>query len=334
MLTELNLLWIPTILLPLSLPVVTTVLFSITEDTSQQMPSDIVNLSANYYTAIYWEFQSFPKLIQPLQYKWCGGVIIDKHHVLSAAHCYKQYVDFISRFSTFPPLGARWEMWVYFGNFSRTLRSFDKEVFGQNLNKFPVQSISSPEEFIYNETNILDDIAILRVQESFDQENILPICRAQNLTKNNKNNKNNNNNNNNSNNNKTNKTLVVTGIGKGRTKEFPEKLRSVKVTEDLTGYCDSVDDTTPEPGKFLCVRGWSACYGDSGGPLALLDLKTETPSCVYGVVSHLVGVNVRENLDKLQKEGEEKSICVLAQGVRYTNVSHFADWIDAKIRVD
>ena len=181
--------------------------------------------------------------------KWCGGVIIDKNHLLSAAHCYTQYLKYVSlfpaSFQSLPGAGVKWGVWAYFGNFSQKLGpSLDTEVFGKLLQKVEVVQIINHEDFSANNTTILYDIAILRVAEPFEDEYILPICDSDRtvLSKFQKSDKSGA---------KNVQKLLMSGLGKGEGNQNPEELKSVRIDADEIGSCGSRDTQN----MYICVKG-------------------------------------------------------------------------------
>ena len=273
--------------------------------------------SPKYFAAISWEVKMFASpCANNIENGTCGGVIIGKHHVLTAAHCLKQYDVFVSPFrSEAQTFGASWEAWVFVGNYSQNLGVFDRNVYGEKLQKFLVTSVTLHEGFFKNDTHYLNDIAIVRVNGTFTQERILPLCKSEDMTRGSGENK-----------------FLVSGIGKDANKREAAILKSMTITENKNGFCDSVDKTIVTPESYICVKGKSACHGDSGGPLTYIHPATGNPHCLYGIVSHLVGRYTGDAyMEFVKNETNSLSLCSLADGVRYSNVSHYADWIEENV---
>ena len=276
--------------------------------------TSVNDIEINYYVFTYWEYLSFPMIPDNLQKSSCGGAIIDDQHVLSAAHCYKPYLDFIAPFQGQAfPLGATWGAWVFHGNYSQHLGAFDKNVYEKKLQKLAVKNITIHEDYFFNDTTSVNDIAILRVEGSFNKDDILTKCSSDDVPKQDPNNR-----------------FLLSGLGKNENKVSAETLKSLKVTEDTNGFCASVEKAKAPPGSYVCVKGLSACYGDSGGPLAFLNKDNGQPFCLYGIVSSLVG-DIAKPAPPHQLDFE-KSLCTLGEAVQYARVSFYADWIDKKLK--
>ena len=202
---------------------------------------------ANYYGLVYWEYELFPPGYQNFQKSLCGAVVIDKNHFLSAAHCiyqYHHYVKALQKENTVNSLfGARkFEAKVYFGNFTQSLGEFDKGGFSEKLDSYAIniEDIDVHEDYVNNNTHFLNDIAVIKIDGSFDPERILRMCNSADK--------------------KESTMLIASGTGLTQSGIPTTELKSVEVEETDGNFCDGSDPLRTDPGSYICTKGELLCF--------------------------------------------------------------------------
>ncbi|CAF0860141.1 unnamed protein product [Brachionus calyciflorus] len=240
----------------------------------------------------------------------CGGSLIDRKHVLTAAHCIR------------PVLKLKLDNKDYYvrakiNNDFPTLESMYKLYFEvHNLSKVTSSQVYSIKEIIahenYDESTILNDIAILKLDKEVELNERIQLACLPNysleLYPSDVNIK---------------SWVQGWGLIEQANKTLPSSLQNVQVTIYDMSYCTQMYPRVPKsPSSQICagdVTGEKgSCFGDSGGALFILDKIDEKSKFVaVGLVSYGNGSCTTVNLGQI-----------------YTRISYFSKWIQSKKFLD
>jgi len=220
---------------------------------------------------------------------WCGGSIISKRHVLTAAHCVDEYSDAENGRKSFSVLA---------GAHQKPLDDVDDEEYRKIYHVKRV-IIHKKYKALGPDSSTGPDIAILELEKSFDfnkavKKVTLPSEKDTEFNKKTK--------------------FQATGWGdlSAVTGQSPNVLQNVTLT---WAKCKQ------EKSYNLCAEGRDkgTCGGDSGGPLTWFDRKTGKTKLI-GVTES--GISEEVINDQIQSFdcGENQSI--------FTKVTEFLDWIE------
>ncbi|XP_014215660.1 serine protease easter-like isoform X2 [Copidosoma floridanum] len=197
----------------------------------------------------------------------CGGSILNKRYILTAAHCVAQL----------PPglrlIGVRVGEHDFAKERDCEAVGTSEEVCAERYQDFQIESVTSHEK--YSTVNYHNDIAIIRVNRDIDfrPDNVKPVCMPIGSSAK-----------------ISSKKLMVTGWGVTEQRIASTVLLKIYLPIYSQDECAKTYQRQAAIWhKQICIggeQGKDSCSGDSGGPLVAPSVYNGTPRYVqYGVVS-------------------------------------------------
>ncbi|CAG7726583.1 unnamed protein product [Allacma fusca] len=236
----------------------------------------------------------------------CGGALISKNVILTAAHC----VTYLATTTKIP----KEELVVFLAARSSDL--------GQNLDDphakiFSVEKISIPET--YNAVTFNSDIALIQLSDDVElSDYIKPVCWP-------------------SRRNADHRTLerihleysstikgFAVGFGVDEKGEIGQVLKETALPYVTAQACRDALDRTPTDSQFCAgyLNGTAVCNGDSGGGLYFSDTtQSSTRFIIQGIISN--GDSYKGNKDS----GRGSKFCNYNNYAVFTRVINFSEWI-------